>query len=118
MATKISFLSLGLAAAMLAACGNSSPPPPKAKPLGPPVAKVEAAKPEVAPANTAIVSPPQEPPFEGYVGVAPAGKVAFGPGPLSQDTAYQQERQRMIEGAKQKQPSKPQPPATQNASQH
>ena len=115
MQTKISFLSLGFAAVLLAACGNSSPPPPKAKPVAPPVAAVETAKPELA--NTGIVSPPQEPPFEGYVGVAPAGKVAFGPAPPEQDAAFQAERQRMLE-ADAKKSSQRKPPASKNAGQH
>ncbi|HEY8010272.1 MAG TPA: hypothetical protein VIE67_04675 [Rudaea sp.] len=118
MPTKISYLSLGFAAILLAACGNSSPPPPKAKPAAAPVAKV-ATRPEVAPADTATVNPPQDPPFEGYVGVAPPGKVAFGPAPLDRDSAYQEElKSRMEAEAKQKQSSKPQTPANQDASQH
>lgn len=116
MPTKISFLSLGFAAILLAACGNSVPPPPKAKPAAAAVAKV-ATSPEAAPANTATVDPPQDPPFEGYVGVAPPGKVAFGPAPPDQDVAFQAERQRMLE-ADAKKPPRRKHPANQDASQH
>src|SRR5579863_3161448 len=77
MSTKMSILGLGFAMVVLAGCGNSSPPPPKAKQVASPVASFEAKSvtSEERKPNTG-----EEKPFEGYVGVAPPGHVAFGPG--------------------------------------
>ncbi len=116
MPTKMSVLGLGFATVLLAACGNSAPPP-NAAPAAPPVAKMET-KPEVAPANDTVANPPQQAPYEGYVGVAPPGKVAFGPAPPTQDAAFQAERQRMMEADSAPKKPPPKSRAVQNASQH
>src|SRR5579863_9736072 len=92
MSTKMSILGLGFAVAILAGCGNSSPPPPKAKRAAASVASFEAkaVTPEERKPNTA-----EEKPFEGYVGVAPPGHVAFGPAALGSNPQSEAELQKM-----------------------
>lgn len=95
MSTKMSILGLGFAAAVLAGCGNSGPPPPKAKPAASPVASFEAKSVSAPEERKADANTPEEKPFEGYVGVAPPGKVAFGPAALGQDPQRDAELQQI-----------------------
>ncbi len=114
MSTKMSILGLGFAAAILAGCGNSSPPPPKAKPAASPVASFEA-KSVTAPEERKPDAP-EEKPFEGYVGVAPAGHVAFGPAALGSNPQSDAELQKMRDALAKSRDSTEvkQPPKKQN----
>lgn len=122
MSTKYLIAGLVLVAGVIFAltrCGSSEPAV-KAEPKKTSVAgafTASDAKPAAVPAAEPAAPPAPEQPFEGYVGVAPPGKVAFGPRPA---TAQEQAGELEIKHVPQpgEVPPGNQPPATQPRTTH